>query len=220
MPELMHANHIGLGHEEVGSELRLRVMQEMVAGAAVEDISGAVTLDLADGYVFLTRMTGAITELGFSNVPTGTTAGASWLLLLSIDSTGDYAFASTASLTWVDGSSWDDLDLSANAVNVIQFVRVNGVTYASLVWNGALSLEPYKMCFIENGSITLVTENEDIDVANDSQAGDGTITYARDSGGGFGSITTRTTFDQGDTLRVTCASATGTTTVRIPRYVA
>jgi len=219
MPELMHAKHVGLTHAEDEADLVLTVPVEQVSGGAgFVNASGEVSLDLATGRAFHHTMTGNITGVTLTNAPDADAYLASWVWVLKIDGTGGYSFASPFNVTWVDGGSWSDLDLTADAVNVMAFWRAGATVYGALVWNGETPLDPYKVCFLEDAAVVILTEAEDIDVANATKNGDGTITYARDSGSGFGSITTRTTFGAGDRLRVTCDSLTGTTTVRIPRF--
>jgi hypothetical protein len=75
--------------------------------------------------------------------------------------------------------------------------------------------EPYKLCFLEDATLVVLTEDESIDVANATQDGDGTVTFQKNGS----SITTRTNFTLNDRLSVVCTGATTTTTVRIPRYV-
>ena len=74
-------------------------------------------------------------------------------------------------------------------------------------------LDPYKVIFLADATIPIVTEAEDIDIPGATKNGDGVITYAINGT----PITTRTTFAVGDRLEVTCAGMTTTTTVRIPR---
>jgi len=183
-------------------------------GAGFVDVSGAVSLDLDTGRAFHHTMTGNITSLAFASVPTDTEYETSWTLVLKIDATGGYTLAGTPTVTWLDGSSWSDIDLTANAVNILQFVRIGSTTYATLVYNGDIPLDPYKVCFLADETVTIVTEAEDVDVASDTTDGDGTITYEKNGVG----ITTRTTFTEGDVLSVICTGLTTTTAVRIPRY--
>ena len=219
MPELNHSNHVGLGHALVGSELRLRVLAEQIVGTAWGATTGIVTLDLAGGHAFLREMTGNITELTFDNIPSGSTSVASWILALRIDSVGGYSFDSTETLTWIDGRGWPDLNLAPNAVNLVTFWRVGATTYAALAWNDDLALDPYKACFVDGqeGTIVILTESEEIDAANVTKHGTGTITLWK--GSDATPITTRTAFDAGNRLGVALSSAMGeTVTVRIPRY--
>lgn len=221
--QLEHAKHKGLSHALDGSDLVLTVPTEVVAGGAGfadAPVAPATTveLDLDDGRAFHHKMVGNITGLSFANVPAHAGASAAWTWVLWIDATGGYTLAGTPTVTWLDGSSWTDLDLTANATNIVQFVQVGTITYATLVYNASIPLDPYKVCFLENATVVLLTEDEDIDAGGVTKNGDGTITLQRDSGSGFSTITTRTTFNAGDRLGVICASATGTTTVRIPRY--
>jgi len=211
---ISHANHIGLGHAEVGSEARFRVMAEMVAGTAWAAATGAVALDLDDGRAFLREMTGNITELGFSNIPDGATQSASWVVALRIDSTGGYSFASTETLTWVDGMTWGDLDLAADAINLITFWRVGTETFAALSWNGSVRLDPYNVCFLDNATVVILTGDESIDIPNALKTGDGTVTYEKNGV----AATARTSFAAGDGLGVICSGMTSTTSVRVPRF--
>jgi len=215
MPELMHSKHVGLTHAEDSDDLVFTVPIEQVSGGdGFEEVNGSVTLDLATGRAFYHTMTGNITDVTVTNVPTVSGFNTVWTWVLKVNNIGSYSLSSPPSVTWVDGSSWADVNLLANAVNVIQFIRVNDVTYASLAWNGELARDPYKVCFLENGTVSILTEAESVDVANATKNGDGTITYTKNGS----AITVRTSFAVGDRLGVVCGSATGTTTVRVPRY--
>jgi len=190
------------------------ILEAVAGGAGFASASGAVTMNLAAARAFHHLMTGNITSLAFSNVPDPDASAAVWTWVLRVNGTGGYTFSSPPSVTWVDGRAWTDLDLSANAENIVTFWRVDTVTYARLVTNGSLELDPYKVCFLDNATITIIAEDESVDVANATKDGDGTITYKK----GADLITTRTTFAEGNILSVICVSATGTTTVRIPRF--
>ena len=215
MPELDHAKHVGLAHALDVDDLVLTVPTEQVAGGAgFVNASGAVALDLDDGRAFHHTMTGNITGLTFSNVPTAAEFEAGWRWVLRIDATGGYTLAGTPTVTFVDGRSFADADLAANAENIFTFWRVGSITYAALITNGSIEFDPYKLHFIENATVTVLTENESIDVANATKNGDGTITFQRNGS----AITVRTDFSVGDRLSVTCATATTATSVRVPRY--
>ena len=192
------------------------LIETVAGGSGFVNTSGVVTLDLNEGRAFHHKMVGNITSLSFTNVPAAATNSAAWTWVLWIDSTGGYSLAGTPTVTWLDGGSFDDLDLAADATNIVQFIRVGTITYATLVYAGDIPLEPYKLCFLENATLVVLTEDEDVDVASATKHGDGVISYARNGS----AITVRTTFSEGDRLSVTCGSATETTSVRIPRYVA
>ena len=177
------------------------------------DISGSVTLGLASHRSFHVTVTGNVTAFSFTDVPDG----AAWLAAIHWDATGGHTFSGFGGSTveWTGGHSWGDLDRSANARNVLGFFRVGTRTYITLITKGELALEPYKLAFENNGARSYLAEAEEIDAANVTKNGDGVITVKKDGA----IITTRTAFAEGDLLTIECASATGETTVRIPRYV-
>jgi len=201
------------------------LLDAVAGGAGFVAVNGVVTLDLATAHVFHQTMTGDITTFAFSNLPNADEFAIAWRWVLKIDSVGGYALpipANRPTVTWVDGSSFDDLDMSADAVNQVAFWNEGAEVFAALVWNGGLALDSREMSFAANGTIVVpMTRAESLDVANDVVSGDGTITYQRTpSGGSIGSITTRTDFAAGDVLTVTCSGTTGPTGVSIPRYAA
>lgn len=215
MPELAHSKHVGILWSEDEADLVLAVPTEAVAGATgFVDVSGAVALNLASSRVFLCRVTGNVTGITLTNAPDANKAGAECTLVLKMDETGGYTIDSPFAMTFLDGRSWDELDTSANAVNIVRFVPSVDATYGALAWNGMLELGPYKMSFPDNGQYTLLTERELIDLPNVSKYGDGVITYTHNDVG----VSLATAFEQGDRFTVTCASATEETTLRIPRY--
>ncbi len=190
-------------------------LTEVVSGGAgFVNVNGAVTLNLADARAFHHTMTGNITGLSFANVPDADTTSAAWTWVLRINATGGYTLAGTPTVTFVDGRSFSDLDLSANAENIVTFWRVGAITYASLLTNGELAYDPYKVCFLANGTIVVITEAESIDVANATAHGTGTVAYQKNGA----TITTRTTFAVGDRLGIVCTGISGSISVRVPRY--
>jgi hypothetical protein len=227
--DLDHANHSGISFAAVGSELRATVtggggsLEAVAGGAGFVNVSGVVALDLATGRAFHHTMTGNITGLSFSNVPTASEYSASWTWVLRIDATGGYSLAGTPTVTFVDGSSWSDLDLTASSENIVTFWRVDTTTYAALVTNGQLALDPYTMTFPDDGTVLIaVARAETIDLANvthlevDGTAGTGTLSYTKNNVSASGS----TSFAVGDVLGVTLASSTTASAVSIPRYAA
>jgi hypothetical protein len=218
--DLDNTKHRGVRLYADLSDLVVENPIEVVAGGAgfVSD-SGAVSLDLTSARAFHTLMTGNITSLSFTNVPSGDTYATSWSWVLRIDGTGGYTLENTPTVTFADGSSWSDVSLTANAENVLLFWRVGTTTYGAILMAGDIALDPYKVCFLEDAEVVIMAEAEDIDVANDSQGGDGVITYKKGSGASLTDITARTTFALGDRLHVICTGQTGVTTVRIPRFV-
>lgn len=218
--DLDNAKHKGVRLYVDLSDLVVENPIEVVAGGAgFVNESGAVSLDLTSARAFHHMMTGNITSLSFTNVPSSGTYATSWSWVLRIDATGGYTLENTPTVTFVDGSSWSDVNLTANAENILTFWQVGTTTYGAILTTGELALDPYKVCFLEDAEVVIMTEAEDIDVANDSQGGDGVITYKKGSGATVTDITARTTFASGDRLHVVCTGQTGVTTVRIPRYV-
>lgn len=216
MAELLHSKHRGVTLTLDVDDLVLTAPAEVVSGGAgFTNASGVVALDLSTGRVFQSTLTGSITSLSFTNIPSQTEYSASWSWVLRVDATGGYTVTGTPTVEWADGSAWDDLNLEANAENILTFWRVGATTYGAFVTTGELALDPYKVCFLADAEVVIMAEDEDIDVANDSQNGDGTITYEKNGT----PITARTAFVEGDRLSVICSGMTGTTTVRIPRFI-
>ena len=220
--DLDNVKHKGVRLYADVSDLVVENPIEVVAGGAgFTNQSGAVSLYLTSSRAFHHTMVGNITSLAFSNVPSTTAFSASWTWVVRKDGTANvYSISGAAAVTFVDGRSFSDADLTTpNAENIFTFWQVGSITYGALVTTGELAFDPYKVCFLDNATVVVMAEAESIDVANDSQSGDGTITYAKTTGAGSPTtITTRTTFAVGDRLSIICTGATGTTTVRIPRY--
>lgn len=186
------------------------------------DISGSTSVDLDEGHVFRMRLTGDATLSVTGSDWLDDEVAPSWTLILMVDGSGGHTFTGPT-VQWIDGASWDDLDLSPNAVNVVQFFQglPGGSSvadpFAALLWNGAVLLDPYVFSFQQNGTLKIVlTRAEELDVANASTHGDGSVTYAKNGS----DITTRTTFAASDILEVTVSGQTDTTAVSIPRYAA
>lgn len=190
-------------------------------GSGFTDASGSVTLNLGSARAFHYTMTGNITSLSLANSPTGTQYETSFTLVLQIDATGGYTLGSPFPVTWLDGSSWDDLDLSANAVNIIQFANIGTTVYGAIVYkDGAIRLDSYVLSFADNGSqLVVVTQAETLDLANvsnveaDGTAGTGTLAFEKNGVSASGS----TAFAAGDVLKVTLSGSTTPTAVSIPR---
>ena len=205
-------------HDTLWAAEAAAITEAVAGGAGFTNVSGVVTMNLTSSRAFHHTMTGSITSLAFSNVPAAAAFEAAWTWALHINATGGYMLSSTPAVTWVDGSDWSDLDLTANAKNEVRFWQVGAVTYAALVWNGDLALDPYTVCFISGQETTVIilTAYEEIGAGGVTKHGDGTITLSRNGGG---AITTRTAFDAGDRLGVQLSSGMGTTVaVSIPRY--
>ena len=196
--------------------------EAVAGGAGFVDATGTVALSLASARAFHRTMTGNLT-LSFTDVPNADTTSAAWALVLRVDATGGYLFVGPT-VTWLDGSTWDDLDLSANAENIVAFKRVGVVTYASLITNGALSLDPYVLSFPTNGTqLAVVTRAETLgldavtNVEADGTAGTGTLSFKKNGGADISPLAA-TAFAAGDVLTVTLASATTASVVSIPRF--
>ncbi len=197
--------------------------ERVAGGAGFVNVSGAITLDLSAARSLHHTLTGNATGPSFTNVPSTSEFSASALWVLKVDATGGYTLTSTPTVTWLDGSSWADLDLSANATNIVALQWVGATVYASLLWNGALSLDPFVLSFADNGAqgvpITRATTLPLGDVTNlelDGTAGTGTLTFKKNSGS---DITGNQAFVAGDVLTVTLASSTTPSVVSIPRVV-
>jgi hypothetical protein len=204
-------------------ELAADKLSETIAGGSgFTNQSGAVALDLSAARHFHHTMTGNITGLSFSNVPTDTAFSAFWTWVLKIDGTGGYSLSGTPTVTWVNGVSFSDLDLTANAVNIVNFWRVGSTTYAFLVSNGSVALPSHAVSFPDDGTVLIASDrDETIDLANaihkeiDGTAGTGTLTYKKNNGS---DISVSTDFDAGDVLAITLSGGTAASTVTIPRY--
>lgn len=167
-------------------------------------------MDLALYRNFHFTQTGDI-ALSFANIPTGKSL--SWTLKLT---GGGYAITSYPSVEFVDGSSFDDLDLNVGQVNIVVFNHMDGVTFGSIIATPKLVLDPYKLSFQVDGTITILTDYEALDTLNHSTYGDGGITFTRN---GSPLATSWQVFQKGDRLGVTCTGATSETLVSVPRYL-
>jgi hypothetical protein len=199
-------------------------VEAVSGGAGFVNVSGAVTLDLSTGRVFQNTATGNITGPTFMNVPAAAGNSPSWKWVLKIDAIGGYTLTSTPTVTFVDGSSFADADMSANAVNTFVFWVDGAVTYGALVTNGSLALDPYVIPFPAAGTaLIVVARAETIDLSNalnveaDGTTGTGTLSYAKD--GVAISPIVSTAFVAGEVLTVTLSGSTTATAGSIPRYV-
>lgn len=173
----------------------------VAGGAGFVDVSGAVELDLNEGDTFLRRQTGNITGLTTVNIPTGTAQSKEWYLVLLIDATGGYSASGFTGVTWMNGSSAADLNLTADAVNIVYFRRFGEITYTQVVFNTATELPEIAFDFSAgDGTQEMVIRTPcTIDVENATVAGAGTIVYEKDTT----TITVATAFTTGDVLKVT-----------------
>jgi len=194
----------------------------VAGGAGFTNVSGSVALNLNSGRAFHQTMVGNISSLSFSNIPTVTEYATVWSWALNIDATGGYTISGTPTVTWVDGNSWSNLDLSANGVNLVTFWRVASTTYGSLVYNGTVSLDPYRLSFSQDGSQLIVVDaaetvalGDATNVEADGTAGTGTLSFEKNGVAVSGS----TSLADGDVLTVTLSSSTTATAVSIPRSV-
>lgn len=195
------------------------VLEAVEGGAGFAPVSGPIALDLAPARAFHHEMVGNITGLSFTNVPDANVSAASWTWVLRINTTGGYTFSGWPTVTFVDGRSFEDTDLRANAVNQFTFWTVGAEVYGALVSNGRLELGAREMCFIANDTILVpMLRAEVLDPANAVKTGNGVITYAKNGTPITGNPLPETAFAAGDVLSVTCASLTTTTGIAIPRY--
>ena len=195
--------------------------ETIAGGAGFVNASGAVSLSLTNSRVFQSTMTGDMTGPTFANLPTETEIAASWIWVLRINGTGGYTLTSTPAVTFVDGSSFADTNLAANAVNIFSFWRLGAITYGALISRGTLGLDPYTVSFPVAGVVLIqVSRAETIDLGNvthreiDGTAGTGTLSYLKNNAAATGS----TAFAAGDVLAVTLAGSTTASAVSIPRY--
>ena len=200
------------------------LVYEAVAGAVgFMNVSGAVSMNVGIARAFHHTMTGNITSLAFIGVPNPDEFDTSWRWVLRIDGTGGYLLSSVPAVVWVDGSAWGDLDLSANAENIVTFWQVGAITYAALITNGRLVLDPYPMTFQEDGTLLVaVTRDETVDLGNvthleaDGTPGTGTLTFKKN--GGSNLALQKIDFDAGEVLTVTLTGSSTLSAVSIPRY--
>jgi hypothetical protein len=268
--DLNHANHVGLTHSVVGTELRLEVTVsdgvdgldgsngadgvgvpaggsagqaltkvdgtdyntawttpatlhlESVAGAAgFANVTGAVVMDLNLGRHFHHTLTGHISSLTFSNVPLANAFSAEWTWVLRVGPSGPYTLSNPPTVVWLDGSDWTDLDLDASAENIVYFWQVGTTTFASLITNGTLALDPVVMSFPADGTqLYVVTGNVFLDLGNvthvqeDGTAGTGSLSYKRN---GVGIPAADALFGPGQVLGVTMTGSTTPSAVSVPR---
>jgi hypothetical protein len=205
-------------HDTVWATESGALAETVAGGSGFINASGNVTLDLANARVFQLLVTGAVTSVAFSNIPNANTTAAEWVMVLKLGAT-PYGVLNLPTVTFLDGSSWADLNLAANAFNVVYFERHGATTYAYLGSNGLYDLDPYKLSFAANGTVVLATESEELDlrptVGFTKPTGNGAITFKKNGAGG--DLDVKTNFAVGDYLLVTCASLTTATAVRIPR---
>jgi hypothetical protein len=260
MPELQHANHVGLTHALVGDELRLTVTVEpgqdgtdgvgvpaggstgqvltkatatnydttwatpaasvieaVAGGSGFASVGGDVILDMQNARNFLYTVNANVTSVSLLNVPAANTWVAPILLAVKFGSPSYLfsSFLSSETVQWRNGNSIADLNKTGIA-NLLSLVKIDGIVFVTLAWNGDSELDPYKMVFTANGTYPVPTDNESIDLANYSKpSGNGTITFNKNGGS---AITARTSFAVGDVLNVVVTSLTTNTAVRIPRY--
>jgi hypothetical protein len=192
----------------------------LVAGAAgFVTVSGAVTLDLSLGWTHHLTVTGNVTSLGFSNIPTATVTSAIVRLVIRQDATGGHTVAEPAGLVFKDGRSWSDLAITPAAVNSLWLERV-GADWHAYLDNGILELEDFYLDFQASATIKVVIRRPqviDATGANVEVDGAGTVTIERTpSGGAKATITAATAFGTGDVLHVTASAGQSVT---IPRYL-
>jgi hypothetical protein len=223
MPEIIHQNHTNVEAAVVSGELRLSVpvVSEAVAGGAgFINTTTTTTLDLSASRVFLRTMVGD-TTLALSNIPAETTSAAAWTLVLRINATGGYTLTGPSpAVVWLDGSTWTNLNMTANAQNVVAFARYGSTTYAWLVSNGVLELDPFVFSFEEDGSqYAVITQAETLSLGSVTHSapgggsGSGSLAYARNGS----TVTGTQAFTSGQVLTVTRSGSSAAGVVSIPR---
>jgi hypothetical protein len=213
----------GVDHDVIWATADAIVHERVAGGAGFVNVTGAVTLDLALGRVFQHIATGNLTGPTFTNVPAHAQYSAEWRWVLKIDAVGGYTLTDTPPVTFVDGASFADADMSANAVNTFVFWRDGTTTFGSLVTNGSLTLDPFVLSFPTNQAHLLpITRRQTLgldDVTNveaDGTAGTGTLSFKKDDGA---IPAQETEFLAGEVLTVTLAGASTPSGVAIPRIV-
>lgn len=205
----------------------LAEVEAVAGGAGFVNVSGAVALDLSTGRAFHQKMVGNITGLSFTNIPDQNSRSAAWTWVLWIDATGGYSLGGTPTVRWVDGRSFDDADLTADAVNVFTFWRIGTITYGALVTNGTLRLDGHRLSFADNGTQLVVTEQDETvelgsvtNVEADGTAGTGTLTFGKNGPASGGTLVSGSTaLVAGDVLTVTMTDSTTASAVNIPRVI-
>ena len=217
---LQHTNHTGLTTEAVGSELRLHASATgSDAGDAVTvdaTASGELSYDLSLARTIRSTVTGNVTSVAFTNMP----AAGTWVHVITMDATGNYMISGFPVARWLGGRSIADLDVSANAVNILVYTYDGNELNVSLAWNGGLELDSFKLPISENGVYAVpIDAGEALDFANvQKPTGDAAVTFKKNGAGS--DLTALTSFAAGDWMQVTVATLTTPTAVLIPRYVA
>jgi hypothetical protein len=140
-------------------------------------------------------------------------------VILRVDASGPYTLSSPFAVTWVGRGAWTSLSLVANAVNVLDYRRDGTTVYGAIIENGGLELDPWTLSFQANGTKSvLIARAEDIDVANASTYGTGTVTYAQ-NGVDISSETDPVAFAAGDRLGITVSGLSGEVLVSVPRFL-
>lgn len=205
-------NRVAFG--KVNDSLAALFIEKVAGGAGFVNASGAVDLDLSPstgGRAHHRTMTGNVSALTFSNIPTAAVEQASWGLVWQIDATGGYTTGTWPAVTFVDGRSFDDMNLTANAVNMLIFWQVGATTYGQFIYNGVidLALPDIMLDFPAAGTIkTVIRTPCTLDFANALVDGAGTVTYTQNGGA---NLTTATAFASGDVLRVTAEAGQSVT---------
>lgn len=190
------------------------ITDKVAGGAGFANATGTVTMDLAAARVFLFTVTGNITSLSFSNIPSSNEFATVATIVLRMDATGGYTIAEPADLVFRDGQAWADLDTTANNTNIVVVERVGTQWYAYLDNGQAPTQDPVAFSFQANGDLYFVAhENMTLDVGNTRQTGTGTVAFAKNGS----AITAATAFAAGDVLKVTCSGIGTHKAVTIPR---
>ena len=211
------ATHVKAAIDEVA------LTEKVAGGSGFISKAGAVVMDFTEGDAFHYTMTGNWTSLALSSTPSGLATEKAFTLVIMVDATGGYTVSSPFAVTWLDGSSWGDLDLTANAVNIMQFVNIGTTVYGALVYkDGVITLEPYVLSFADDGSqLVVVTQAETLDLGSVTNveaggtAGTGTLAFEQNGGAATGV----TSFVSGDVLKVTLSGSGTPTAVSIPRVL-
>lgn len=196
------------------------ILEAVAGGAGFVPVSGAVELDLASARAFHHELVGHLSSLSFTNVPNSDAFSANWTWVLRVNATGGYTVSGTPAVTFVDGSTWSDLNLSANAVNVIQFGRKGSITYAAFLANGALALDPHTMTFPVDGTVLIPIARQETLVLGSVMhrsitggAGSGSLEFRRNDT----PVTGTQVFAAGQVLAVTRSGGSAASGVSIPR---
>lgn len=206
-----------------------RRLDAVVGGAGFTNVSGGVTLDLdattaSGGRIFHHTMTGDITSLSFGSVPNADENATEWVWVLQVDATGGYTLSGTPTVDWRDKSDgFNNLDLTAGALNTMLFRQVGSNVHAWLVDTGSVAESPLDFSFGGDESQYKTFDRDyELDLGNvrhrapDGTAATGSLAYEVNGTSASGV----TTVAANDVLTVIRSGSSAAAAVSIPWYLA